>query len=49
MKVTEVSIDKVILAEKSVRMHTEIQVKEFARSLEMFGQIRPTDCRRWKI
>lgn len=41
MKVTEVSIDKVILAEKSVRMHTEIQVKEFARSLEMFGQIRP--------
>ena len=30
MKVTEVSIDKVILAEKSVRMHTEIQVKEFA-------------------
>ena len=41
MKVTEVSIDKVICAEKSVRMHTEIQVKEFARSLEMFGQIRP--------
>lgn len=41
MKVTEVSIDKVILAEKSIRMHTEIQVKEFARSLEMFGQIRP--------
>ena len=41
MKVTEVSIDKVILAEKSVRMHKEIQVKEFARSLEMFGQIRP--------
>ena len=47
MKVTEVSIDKVILAEKSVRMHTEIQVKEFARSLEMFGD--QTDCRRWKI
>ena len=41
MIVTEASIDKVILAEKSVRMHTEIQVKEFARSLEMFGQIRP--------
>lgn len=41
MKVTEVSIDKVFLAEKSIRMHTEIQVKEFARSLEMFGQIRP--------
>ena len=27
--------------EKNVRIHTEQQLKEFRRSVEMFGQIRP--------
>lgn len=27
--------------ERNVRMHTDKQIKEFRRSLEMFGQIRP--------
>lgn len=27
--------------ERNVRMHTDKQIKEFQRSLEMFGQIRP--------
>ena len=27
--------------ERNVRMHTDKQLKEFRRSVEMFGQIRP--------
>lgn len=41
MKTIEVSVNELKLAEKNVRLHNEVQIKEFARSLEMFGQIRP--------
>lgn len=41
MKTIEVSINELKLAEKNVRLHNEVQIKEFARSLEMFGQLRP--------
>ena len=30
--------------EKNVRMHTDKQLVEFRRSVEMFGQIRPIVC-----
>lgn len=41
MNVIEVSIEKLKLADKNVRTHNKIQIEEFARSLAMFGQIRP--------
>lgn len=41
MKTIEVSVNELKLAEKNVRLHNEVQIKEFARSLEMFGQLRP--------
>ena len=41
MKTIEVSVNELKLAEKNVRIHNEVQIKEFARSLEMFGQLRP--------
>ena len=35
--------------DRNVRMHTDKQLKDFRRSVEMFGQIRPivVDMRPW--
>lgn len=41
MNIIELATDQIKLAGKNVRLHNSIQIKEFARSLEMFGQIRP--------
>lgn len=41
MKTISVDIDKLTHPEKNVRIHTERQIEEFIRSLDMFGQIRP--------
>lgn len=41
MKVTKMKLADLIKPEKNVRIHTEQQIKEFCRSVEMFGQIRP--------
>lgn len=41
MKVVKMKLADLIKPEKNVRIHTEQQLKEFRRSVEMFGQIRP--------
>ncbi len=41
MKVTIMKLTDIIKPEKNVRIHTEQQLKEFERSIKMFGQIRP--------
>jgi len=41
MKIESVAIKKLRRPERNVRIHTEKQLKEFERSLTMFGQIRP--------
>lgn len=41
MKIERVPLTKLKFAEKNIRIHTELQIKEFIRSIEMFGQIRP--------
>jgi len=41
MKVTRMKLSALKLPEKNVRIHSEKQTKEFVRSLEAFGQIRP--------
>ena len=41
MKVTKMRLADLIKPEKNVRIHTEQQLKEFQRSISMFGQIRP--------
>ena len=41
MKIIKKKISDLILPEKNVRIHTEQQINEFQRSLEMFGQTRP--------
>jgi hypothetical protein len=41
MKITKVKIDTLKSPEKNVRKHGEKQIKELARSIEKFGQIRP--------
>ena len=41
MKITKVNIDLLKSPEKNVRKHNEKQIKELARSIEKFGQIRP--------
>lgn len=41
MKITKIKLADLIKPEKNVRIHTEQQLKEFCRSVEMFGQIRP--------
>jgi len=41
MKVTRLKLSTLKQPEKNVRIHSEKQVKEFVRSLEAFGQIRP--------
>lgn len=41
MKVITMKLAELIKPEKNVRIHSEQQIKEFRRSVEMFGQIRP--------
>lgn len=41
MKVTRKKLSELRPPERNVRLHTEKQMKEFRRSVEMFGQIRP--------
>ena len=41
MKITKVNIDLLKSPEKNVRKHNEKQIRELARSIEKFGQIRP--------
>lgn len=41
MKVTKKLLAELHPPERNVRMHTDKQLKEFRRSVEMFGQIRP--------
>lgn len=41
MQITTKKLSELIKPEKNVRIHTEQQLKEFKRSITMFGQIRP--------
>lgn len=41
MKVVKKRLEELRRPERNVRMHTDKQLKEFRRSVEMFGQIRP--------
>ena len=41
MKVTRMKLSALKSPEKNVRIHSEKQVREFVRSLDAFGQIRP--------
>ena len=41
MKMTRMKLSALKPPEKNVRIHSEKQVREFVRSLESFGQIRP--------
>lgn len=41
MEVITMKLADLIKPEKNVRIHTEQQLREFQRSVEMFGQIRP--------
>lgn len=41
MKIQKVKLSDMHIPKKNVRIHTEQQLKEFVRSVNMFGQIRP--------
>lgn len=41
MKITRKKLTELKHPEKNVRMHTDKQIAEFQRSIQMFGQIRP--------
>lgn len=41
MKVVKIPLEKLRRPEKNVRLHSEKQIGEFIRSVNMFGQIRP--------
>ncbi len=41
MEITTMKLADLVKPEKNVRIHTEQQLKEFRRSVKMFGQIRP--------
>lgn len=41
MEIITMKLSDLVRPEKNVRIHTEKQIKEFQRSVEMFGQIRP--------
>lgn len=41
MKLTTMKLTELVKPEKNVRVHTEQQLREFERSVKMFGQIRP--------
>lgn len=44
MKVVKKKLSALKRPEKNIRMHTDKQLVEFRRSVEMFGQIRPIVC-----
>lgn len=41
MNVIKIPVGQLLRPEKNVRIHTEHQLQEFERSIQMFGQIRP--------
>ncbi len=41
MKIIKMDISELKAPEKNIRIHTQNQIKEFVRSINMFGQIRP--------
>lgn len=41
MQVTKLPLSELKRPERNTRMHTDKQIAEFKRSVEMFGQIRP--------
>lgn len=41
MQILKMPVTELIAPQKNVRIHTEVQIKEFIRSIAMFGQIRP--------
>lgn len=41
MEITTMKLSELVRPEKNVRIHTEQQLREFRRSVTMFGQIRP--------
>lgn len=41
MKITKIKLADLKRPERNVRMHTDKQIVEFKRSVQMFGQIRP--------
>lgn len=41
MKIIKMNIADLKVPEKNIRIHTQNQIKEFVRSINMFGQIRP--------
>ena len=41
MEITRMKLSDMRKPEKNVRMHTEMQLQEYERSIKMFGQIRP--------
>lgn len=44
MNIQKLPLANLKLPDRNVRMHTEAQLKEFERSVTMFGQIRPIVC-----
>lgn len=41
MEIIKMKLTDLVKPEKNIRIHTEQQLKEFQRSVKMFGQIRP--------
>ncbi|MCI8860656.1 MAG: hypothetical protein HFI71_14335 [Lachnospiraceae bacterium] len=41
MEIITIKLADLVKPEKNIRIHTEQQIKEFQRSVKMFGQIRP--------
>ncbi len=41
MKVTKMKLADLVKPERNIRIHSAQQIREFCRSVEMFGQIRP--------
>lgn len=41
MEIITMKLADLVKPEKNVRIHTEQQLREFQRSVKMFGQIRP--------
>lgn len=44
MKITKVPLSKLKRPDRNTRLHSEKQIAEYKRSVEMFGQIRPIVC-----
>lgn len=41
MKIEKIKLDKLVENEENIRIHTNTQIKQFKRSVEKFGQVRP--------